>query len=85
MAKRFWNHAAFEQNYVNDLKREDASRYKGAFVFEPVAGLVNTLAILDFASLYPSIIIGYNLCYTTLQDGKDVILDDNRSVSYSRE
>ena len=42
-------------------------KYKGAFVLEPVKGFYKTpVATLDFASLYPSIMMAHNLCYCTL-------------------
>lgn len=41
--------------------------FEGATVLEPMTGYYNVpIATLDFASLYPSIIIAHNLCYTTL-------------------
>lgn len=44
---------------------EDSGEYQGATVVEPKVGFYNRpVATLDFASLYPSIIIAYNLCYT---------------------
>lgn len=52
--------------------REDAVRQrtlnpiKGAFVKEPLAGLHENIAVLDFASLYPSIIISHNISPETL-------------------
>ena len=40
--------------------------YEGATVIEPERGFYNVpIATLDFASLYPSIMIAHNLCYTT--------------------
>ena len=44
--------------------------YKGAIVFEPKPGLYEDVAILDFKSLYPSIIIAKNICISTLEGGK---------------
>jgi DNA polymerase delta subunit 1 len=46
--------------------------YKGGRVFEPIPGFyINEPVItLDFQSLYPSIMIEHNLCYTTLIDLK---------------
>ncbi|XP_046684909.1 DNA polymerase delta catalytic subunit-like [Homalodisca vitripennis] len=42
------------------------SGYEGATVLDPVSGMYHTPVIcLDFASLYPSIMIAYNLCVTT--------------------
>lgn len=41
--------------------------YEGATVIEPVRGYyTDPIATLDFSSLYPSIMIAHNLCYTTL-------------------
>ena len=41
-------------------------KYKGAIVVDPVPGVHFNVAVLDFASLYPSIIKVYNLGYQTL-------------------
>ena len=42
-------------------------KYEGATVVEPDVGFYKRpVATLDFSSLYPSIIIAWNLCYTTL-------------------
>ena len=44
-------------------------QYKGATVIEPKKGYYDTpIATLDFSSLYPSIMMAHNLCYTTLLD-----------------
>ncbi|MFW9856049.1 MAG: DNA-directed DNA polymerase I [Candidatus Thorarchaeota archaeon] len=41
-------------------------KYKGALVIEPVPGVHFNVAVLDFASLYPSIIGTFNLSYETI-------------------
>lgn len=41
-------------------------KYKGAIVVEPKPGVHFKVAVLDFASLYPSIIKVYNLSYETI-------------------
>ena len=46
--------------------------YEGAIVIEPVRGYyTHPIATLDFASLYPSIMMAHNLCYTTLVPNQD--------------
>ena len=41
-------------------------KYKGAIVVDPVPGVHFNVAVMDFASLYPSIIKVYNIGYQTL-------------------
>ncbi|ODV79516.1 uncharacterized protein CANTADRAFT_26410 [Suhomyces tanzawaensis NRRL Y-17324] len=43
------------------------SKYQGGLVFEPEKGLhKNYVLVMDFNSLYPSIIQEYNICFTTV-------------------
>ncbi|ODQ54350.1 hypothetical protein SAICODRAFT_208664 [Saitoella complicata NRRL Y-17804] len=61
--------AADEGLVVPSLKSEGGGdeQYEGATVIEPTRGYYDVpIATLDFASLYPSIIMAHNLCYTTL-------------------
>lgn len=45
--------------------------YEGATVIEPKRGFYrDPIATLDFSSLYPSIMMAHNLCYSTLLDPK---------------
>lgn len=45
---------------------DDDDKYEGAVVLETIVGLYRVpISTLDFASLYPSIIILHNLCYCT--------------------
>ncbi|XP_060705472.1 DNA polymerase delta catalytic subunit isoform X2 [Hemiscyllium ocellatum] len=49
------------------VKTEGGEDYTGATVIEPVKGYYDVpIATLDFSSLYPSIMMAHNLCYTTL-------------------
>ena len=41
------------------------SQIEGGYVHDVEAGLHRWVAILDFKSMYPSIMIGNNICYTT--------------------
>jgi len=43
-------------------------RYKGAIVLEPPRGVFFDVVVLDFASLYPSIIKNWNLSYETINN-----------------
>ena len=46
---------------------QETEGYQGATVLDPIRGFYNVpIATLDFASLYPSIMMAHNLCYTTL-------------------
>ncbi len=66
-------------NEVAPNPPEIAESYEGAFVLEPARGLHENVACLDFASMYPSIMIAYNIspdtygcsedCYTAPEVG----------------
>ncbi|CAG8749643.1 11407_t:CDS:2, partial [Acaulospora morrowiae] len=69
---------AFEQGLVIPaLKSEGMQRtddqFEGATVIDPEKGFYNVpIVTLDFSSLYPSIMIAHNLCYTTLLDNREI-------------
>lgn len=55
----------------------EKKNFKGAVVLPPVSGYYqDAVGVFDFSSLYPSIMITYNLCYTTLCRSLDT-LDQN--------
>ncbi|XP_064360612.1 DNA polymerase delta catalytic subunit, partial [Dromaius novaehollandiae] len=59
---------AMKQDLVMPVvKPESGEDYEGATVIEPLKGYYDTpIVTLDFSSLYPSIMMAHNLCYTTL-------------------
>ncbi|WP_048170273.1 DNA-directed DNA polymerase [Methanosarcina siciliae] len=46
-----------------------SSDLKGGEVLEPKKGLLENVLILDYKSLYPTIMMAHNLCYTTVVTG----------------
>ncbi|PPQ66648.1 hypothetical protein CVT26_009402 [Gymnopilus dilepis] len=85
---------ANEEGYLVPASKSEGSdeQYEGATVIEPHKGYYDVpIATLDFASLYPSIMMAHNLCYTTLlekpaierlklQEGVDYIKTPNNDL-----
>ncbi|WFD45326.1 DNA-directed DNA polymerase [Malassezia psittaci] len=66
---------AREDGYLIPTYKGDGGdeQYEGATVLEPKQGYYDKpIATLDFASLYPSIMMAHNLCYTTLLDKRTI-------------
>ena len=58
---------------VASRKSQEGDKFEGATVIEPVRGFYKMpIATLDFASLYPSIMMAHNLCYSTLVRKSDL-------------
>lgn len=79
---------ANQEDYVIPSMKGDGSdeQYEGATVIEPLKGYYDVpIATLDFSSLYPSIMMAHNLCYTTLLNQASVSsLGLQQDVDYVR-
>nr|QXT57784.1 DNA polymerase family B exonuclease [Rhinella marina erythrocytic-like virus] len=58
-----WNNIVVN---TNAYKTPSNMRYTGAYVMDPIPGLYQNVVPFDFSSLYPSIIITENICYSTI-------------------
>ncbi len=54
------------QPKFDEIKRRQKETYTGGYVKEPLAGMHEGVAVIDFASLYPSIVSTYNISIETL-------------------
>ncbi len=63
------------------LKREQKTQYEGAFCLEPTQlGIIRDVHVCDFARLYPSIAMTWNMSPETLRS--DVILEESNRPTY---
>ena len=78
----YCHHNNIVMNVPRNLQSE---RYAGATVLNPVAGIYKNIIPFDFASLYPSIIMAYNIDYTSYvtddsiddKDCETMVIDDH--------
>ncbi|KAJ2599815.1 DNA-directed DNA polymerase delta [Coemansia sp. RSA 1722] len=68
VVSQLFRHASRQDLVVPVIESQGGdNQYEGATVIEPKRGYYDMpIATLDFASLYPSIMMAHNLCYTTL-------------------
>jgi len=59
-------HASSHKNIVLTRREADFVFFNGGYVADPRAGFWELVICFDFNSLYPSIMIAYNICFTTL-------------------
>lgn len=77
VVSQLYRKARQESLVIPALKVEGSDeQYEGAIVIEPEKGFYQVpIATLDFSSLYPSIMMAHNLCYSTYLDSKKRALD----------
>lgn len=71
---------AYREGFVIDERPGSTDGFKGGHVQDPIPGLYRNILIFDFASLYPSIIRAFNICYTTLVPPESSIPDEMCNV-----
>ncbi|HOT06678.1 MAG TPA: DNA-directed DNA polymerase [Methanotrichaceae archaeon] len=54
----------------SDERYDDSDELKGGAVLDPKKGLLEDVVILDYKSLYPTIMMAHNLCYSTVVTGQ---------------
>jgi len=74
---------ADDENQDEEGKKKD--KYKGGLVFEPEKGLYDKFVlVMDFNSLYPSIIQEFNICFTTVDRSSLVSeVEEGEEITYN--
>uniref|UniRef100_A0A8D8RYY1 DNA polymerase delta catalytic subunit n=1 Tax=Cacopsylla melanoneura TaxID=428564 RepID=A0A8D8RYY1_9HEMI len=76
-----------EKNFIIPTYQggQQDDQFEGATVIEPMKGYyADPIATLDFSSLYPSIMMAHNLCYTTLLNPQTISKLDLSPEQYSK-
>ncbi len=66
--------------YLKKDPNKIEKKYQGATVVDALKGYYKFIPCLDFTSLYPSIIISFNICYTTIVKDSENVLDSECHV-----
>lgn len=87
---KFHKNTSHQQDARIEATEDDATtvtsnkkpKYQGGLVFEPEKGLhKNYILVMDFNSLYPSIIQEFNICFTTVErDAYNTTHDEERDL-----
>lgn len=71
---------------MNNFISRNEEKIEGGYVHSIEPGLYDMVAVLDFKSMYPSLMIKYNICFTTIsEDGEIEAPNGIRFVSSSEK
>jgi DNA polymerase I len=70
MVESFLSAEAYKSNELVPPKRGKKESYAGGFVLDPKEGLHENVACLDFSSMYPSIMVSFNISPDTIAHGE---------------
>lgn len=68
-----------------DVMKRTRNTFIGGYVHEPKPGIYENIAVMDFRSLYPSIIVSYNIGPSTINKTGNTIEVDGKKTSISKE
>ncbi len=67
------NQIALNKPTTEEAEKRSRFSYEGSFVLKPTPGIYKNIAVMDFRSLYPSIILTHNISPETLNKGKEKV------------
>lgn len=82
-----YNEIILNRPTYHEREKRYSIKYQGAFVYQPTAGLYENLVVVDFKSFYPSVIVSYNICPSSLNcncclDTKNKIEIENETMRF---
>ena len=73
-------HSASHKDIVLTTREKEVIFFNGGLVEDPIVGFWPLVLCFDFNSLYPSIMIAYNVCFTTLVGPEKNIEDEKTNL-----
>ncbi len=58
---------------MNNFTVQNPDKIEGGYVHSIEPGLYDMVSVLDFKSMYPSLMIKYNICFTTMSPEGDIV------------
>lgn len=70
-----FKYAQKEGFILPSIKRRPKDKYEGSYVVLPEPKIYENIVVMDFKSLYPSVMIGFNTSYETVDDNGEIKID----------